>query len=43
LPTRLGERGHGLAETTDVYGFGKKNARFLATMNTKGTILVVDE
>jgi len=43
LPTRLGERGHGLAETTDVYGFGKENARFLAAMNTKGTILVVDD
>ena len=43
MPTRLGERGHGLAETTDVYGFGKENARFLAAMNTKGTILVVDD
>ena len=43
LPTRLSERGHGLAETTDVYGFGKENARFLAAMNTKGTILVVDD
>jgi hypothetical protein len=32
-----------LAETTAVYVSGKKNARFLASMNTKGTILVVDD
>ena len=43
LPRRSGARGHGLAETTVVYGSGKENARFLATMNTKGTILVVDD